>query len=199
MAAQSPDATMREKMLAGQWYRADDAELGALNQRARTLSAEFHATYPHDMAGAQVILRRLLAHLGEGAHVRAPMWVDYGAHLSIGAHSFINFNLTALDVCEIRIGEHCQLGPNVQLLTPIHPLAPTPRLKQLEAGAPIVVEDNVWLGGGVIVCPGVRIGEDTVVGAGSVVTKDLPAGVLAVGNPARVIKDLPPDSAFRYP
>ena len=101
----------------------------------------------------------------------------------------------ALDVVEIRIGAHCQIGPNVQLLTPVHPLEPTPRACSLEAADPITIGDNVWLGGGVIVCPGVTIGDNCVIGAGSVVTKDIPADSLAVGNPARVLRQLD-DSTF---
>lgn len=192
------DATesMRERMLAGKWYLAADEELSALNARAQVLTGQFNSRYANDMAGAQFVLRDLLGHLGEGAHVRAPLYVDYGCHLSIGAGTFVNFNLTALDVCEITIGDNCQLGPNVQLLTPIHPLAATPRREQWEAGKPIVLEDNVWLGGGVIVCPGVRIGENSVIGAGAVVVGDIPANVIAVGNPARVVRELPADDGF---
>lgn len=116
--------------------------------------------------------------------------MDYGENLHVGARTFVNYNLMALDVAEIRIGEDCQIGPNVQLLTPIHPVEPAPRRDKLEAARPITIGNNVWLGGGVIVCPGVTIGEDTVVGAGAVVTRDLPAGVVAVGNPARVVRSV---------
>jgi maltose O-acetyltransferase len=126
--------------------------------------------------------------LGEGAYVKPPLFVDYGENITIGARTFINFNLTALDVAAITIGEDCQIGPNVQLLTPLHPIDPEPRRDKLEAAKPIVIGDNVWLGGGVIVCPGVSIGENSVIGAGSVVAKDIPANVVAVGNPARVIR-----------
>lgn len=119
-----------------------------------------------------------------------PLFVDYGDHITIGDRTFINCNLTALDVAPIVIGADCQLGPSVQLLTPIHPIEPQPRRDKLEGGRPITLGDNVWLGGGVIVCPGVTIGDNTVVGAGSVVTRDLPANVIAVGNPARVLRSI---------
>ena len=132
----------------------------------------------------------LLGSLGEQAHVRPPLFVDYGSNITIGARTFVNFNLTALDVAAITIGEDCQIGPNVQLLTPTHPLEPHPRRDKLEAARPIGIGDNVWLGGGAIVLPGVRIGDDSVIGAGSVVTKDVPAGVVAVGSPARVVRTL---------
>ena len=122
--------------------------------------------------------------------MRPPLCVDYGSRISIGARSFVNFNLTALDVAPITIGADCQLGPNVQLLTPTHPVEPGPRRDKLEDAEPITLGDNVWLGGGVIVCPGVTIGANTVVGAGSVVLRDLPADVVAAGSPARVIRAL---------
>ena len=123
-------------------------------------------------------------------HIRPPLRVDYGYNLHVGAGTFANFGLVALDVAPIRIGEDVQIGPNVQLLTPTHPLDPERRRARWEAAEPITIGDNVWLGGGVIVCPGVAIGENTVVGAGTVVTRDLPANVLAVGNPARVVREL---------
>ena len=116
--------------------------------------------------------------------------MDYGYQTTIGAGTFINAGAVILDVGRVTIGADVQIGPNVQLLTPTHPLEPELRRSGAEAAEPITIGDNVWLGGGVIVCPGVSIGRDTVVGAGAVVTRDLPAGVLAVGNPARVIRQL---------
>ena len=126
----------------------------------------------------------------KGSNLRPPFYCDYGTQIRIGARTFVNFNLVALDVSSIVIGEDVQIGPNVQLLTPTHPLEPEPRRAKIEAAKPIVIGDNVWLGGGVIVCPGVTIGENTVVGAGAVVTKNLPSNVVAVGNPARVTRTL---------
>lgn len=131
----------------------------------------------------------MLGELGADSHVKPPLFVDYGRNIRIGARTFINYKLVALDVAAITIGDDCQIGPNVQLLTPTHPVDPQPRRDKLEAAQPITIGDNVWLGGGVIVCPGVRIGDNTVVGAGAVVTRDLPANVVAVGNPARVIRE----------
>lgn len=118
------------------------------------------------------------------------MYCDYGQYIKIGSGTFINFGAMLIDVAPITIGDDCQLGPNVQLLTPLHPVDPGPRRDKWEAAKPITLEDNVWLGGGVIVLPGVTIGENTVVGAGSVVTKSLPANVVAVGSPARVIREI---------
>jgi maltose O-acetyltransferase len=122
--------------------------------------------------------------------IRPPLHVDYGENISIGPRTFINFHLTALDVARITIGADCQIGPNVQLLTPTHPIDPQRRRDKLEAAEPIVIGDNVWLGGGVIVCPGVTIGDNSVIGAGSVVTRDIPANVVAVGSPARVVRSI---------
>lgn len=183
--------TQRERMLAGDLYLADDPELERDARRAVRLAADYADAYPRDPDAARAILAELLGGLGEGAHIRAPLTVDYGSHLTVGAGTFVNAGLTALDVAPITIGRDCQIGPNVQLLTPTHPLEPGPRRDKLEAARPIVLEDNVWLGGGVIVLPGVGIGENSVVGAGSVVTRDVPPNVVAVGNPARVVRPLP--------
>jgi maltose O-acetyltransferase len=158
--------------------------------RAARLAREFEDLWTVDRGRAREVLVELLAGLGEGTVVRPPIRVDYGDQLSIGARGFVNFNLVALDVAPITIGDDCQIAPNVQLLTAYHPVEPEPRRAKLEAAAPIAIGDNVWLGGGAIVLPGVTIGDDSVVGAGAVVTKDLPAGVVAVGNPARVIREV---------
>jgi maltose O-acetyltransferase len=187
--------TNRERMLAGDLYIADDPENEALAQRAVQLADAYHRAAVADTATARPLLEKLLGGLGEEAFVKPPLFVDYGENITIGARTFVNYNLTALDVAAITIGADCQIGPNVQLLTPTHPLAPQPRRDKLEAASPIVIEDNVWLGGGVIVCPGVTIGKDSVVGAGSVVTRDVPPGVIAVGNPARVLRSIADDDA----
>jgi maltose O-acetyltransferase len=182
--------TNRERMLAGDLYIAEDPELAAAMRRAARLADEYNALAPRDWDGARPLLADLLGGLGEETWVRAPIYVDYGAHLTIGDRTFVNFGLVALDVAPIAIGDDCQLGPNVQLLTAYHPTGPEPRRAKLEAAAPIAIGDNVWLGGGAIVLPGVTIGDDSVLGAGSVVTKDIPAGVVAMGNPARVVRSL---------
>lgn len=181
--------TNRERMLAGDLYVADDPENERLAKRAIRLADEYHRAVVADDEGSRAILADLLGTLGDGAWIRPPLVVDYGENLHVGARTFVNANLTALDVATITIGEDCQIGPNVQLLTPTHPVDPQPRRDKLEAAKPITLGDNVWLGGGVVVCPGVTIGDNTVVGAGSVVTRDLPGNVVAVGNPARVIRE----------
>jgi maltose O-acetyltransferase len=182
--------TNRERMLAGELYIADDPESARLAQRALELTHAYQVESAAAPDTARAHLEELLGALGEDAYVKPPLFVDYGENIHIGARTFVNYNLTALDVAEIRIGEDCQIGPNVQLLTPTHPVDPEPRRNKLEAAQPITIGDNVWLGGGVIVCPGVTIGDDTVVGAGAVVTRDLPSGVVAVGNPARVVREI---------
>ncbi|MFF4522672.1 sugar O-acetyltransferase [Streptomyces bluensis] len=179
-----------ERMQAGDFYIADDPEIARLLQRAVSLAARYQAAFAEDAEAAQPLLEELLGSLGEQAHVRPPLYVDYGSNITIGARTFVNYNLTALDVAPITIGEDCQIGPNVQLLTPTHPLEPQPRRDKLEAARPIVIGDNVWIGGGAIILPGVTIGDNSVIGAGAVVTKDVPANVVAIGNPARVVRSL---------
>jgi maltose O-acetyltransferase len=181
---------MRERMLAGDLYIADDPEIGEQSAAALDLMAAYNATSVRQGPLRRQLLEQLLGAIGEGTEIRPPLYVDYGTHLRIGARCFANFGLVALDVAAITIGDDVQIGPNVQLLTPTHPVEPEPRREKWEAAQPIVIRDNVWLGGGAIVLPGVTIGDNTVVGAGSVVTRDLPADVVAVGNPARVVRTL---------
>jgi len=181
--------SQRERMLSGDWYVTDD-ELSALTRRAQELAERYAEVWKIDATSARHVLGDLLGSLGEDSVIRPPLYVDYGVHLHVGARTFANFGLVALDVAEIWIGDDVQIGPNVQLLTPVHPVDPAPRRVKLEAAKPITIGNNVWLGGGAIVCPGVTIGENTVVGAGAVVTRDLPANVLAGGNPAQVIREI---------
>ncbi|MGX1543722.1 sugar O-acetyltransferase [Streptomyces adustus] len=187
--AQDPRTNL-QRMQAGDPYVADDPEISRRQQRAVRLAARFQAAYVEDADAAQPLLRELLGSFGDGAHLRPPLYVDYGSNITVGARTFVNHNLTALDVAAITIGEDCQIGPGVQLLTPTHPLEPQPRRDKLEAARPILVGDNVWIGGGAVVLPGVTIGDNSVIGAGAVVTKDVPANVVAVGNPARVVRSL---------
>jgi maltose O-acetyltransferase len=182
--------TMRERMLAGDPYIADDPDLAEASAAALDLTAAYNATTVRQAPLRRQLLEQLLGSVGEGTEIRPPLHVDYGAHIRIGARCFANFGLVALDVAAVTIGDDVQIGPNVQLLTPTHPVDPEPRRQKWEAAQPITIGDNVWLGGGVIVLPGVTIGDNTVVGAGSVVTRDLPADVVAVGNPARVVRSL---------
>lgn len=180
----------RERMLAGDQYIADDPDLLRESDRAAVLTARFNAVAAEDHAGRERILRELLGAIGPGTVIRPPFRCDYGYQTHIGARTFINWGLIALDVGRITIGDDVQIGPNVQLLTATHPIEPEPRRSKWEGSKPITISNNVWLGGGVIVLPGVTIGENSVVGAGSVVVKNLPANVVAVGNPARIVRQL---------
>jgi maltose O-acetyltransferase len=180
--------SQRERMLAGDPYVASDPELRQESQRAIRLTEQYNRTSANEPEKRARILRELLGTVADDVEIRPPFYCDYGYQIQIGARTFANFNLVALDVGRITIGQDVQIGPNVQLLTATHPVEPEARRAKIEGAKPISIGDNVWLGGGVIVCPGVTIGDDTVVGAGAVVVKDLPAGVVAVGNPARVVR-----------
>ena len=182
--------TMAQRMAAGDLYIADDPELAERSARALDLVASYNTTSVRQGDLRRELLEQILGAVGEDVEIRPPFYVDYGTNIRLGARTFVNFGLMALDVADITLGADCQLGPNVQLLTPTHPVDPELRRAKWEAAKPIVIGDNVWLGGGVIVCPGVTIGENTVVGAGAVVVKDLPANVVAVGNPARVVREI---------
>ena len=190
---------MKERMLRGELYLADDPEIQADAARAHELMERYNATRAAEQDLRDGLLRELLGAVGEGVVVRPPLWIDYGSNITIGAATFVNYDCVMLDVAPIRIGAACQLATRVQLLTATHPLDPGPRRCGWESAEPIALGDNVWLGGGAIVCPGVSIGEDTVVGAGAVVTRDLPAGVLAAGVPARVLREIGPDDAVVVP
>jgi maltose O-acetyltransferase len=180
---------MKERMLRGEEYIADDPDLAADHARAQRLLEQYNATGHDEDELRDRLLHELFASVGEGVTVKPPLRCDYGSLVTIGARTFVNYDCVLLDVARVQIGTDCQIGPCVQLLCAAHPVEAARRRGRWEWGEPIVVGDNVWLGGAVIVLPGVTIGEDSVVGAGSVVTRDVPAGVVAVGNPARVIRE----------
>jgi maltose O-acetyltransferase len=182
--------TEREKMLQGELYLASDPELVEARVRARRLFARFNASDPADAAGRVALLRELLGGLGVDAWIEPPFVCDYGTQITLGARVFVNFHAVMLDPAAITIGDEAQLGPNVQLLTADHPRDPAERAAGPELGRAITIGPRAWLGGGVIVLPGVTIGEGTIVGAGSVVTRDLPSRVVAAGNPCRVIRSV---------
>jgi maltose O-acetyltransferase len=176
-------------MLRGELYIAGDPDNEGEFMRMQELLARFNRAEPGAWDERDRLLRQMLQEVGEKVVVRAPFYCEYGA-ISIGDGSFVNVDAVMLDVAPIAIGAACQLASRVQLLTAAHPVDPEPRRLGWEYGRPITLADNVWLGGGVIVCPGVSIGQDTVVGAGAVVTRDLPAGVVAAGVPARVLREI---------
>ena len=190
---------MKQRMLRGELYRFDDPELAADYARAQALLERYNATHNVEQDLRDTLLRDLLGEMGEGVVVRPPFRCDYGSYIAIGARTFVNYDCVMLDVAPIRIGAACQIATCVQLLTATHPIDPEARRLGWESVEPITLGDNVWLGGGVIVCPGVTIGDNTVVGAGSVVTRDLPAGVVAVGSPARVHRPIDDGDAVSFP
>lgn len=179
----------REKMLSGRDYVASDPELAAMSARCRRALHAYNAELEPDRRDE--LLRGLLGSVGEGACIRSPFQCDYGVHLAVGARTFLNVGCVILDCARVTIGDDVQIGPSVQLLTPDHPRDPARRRSGVESAHPITIGDDVWLGGGVIVLPGVTIGARTIIGAGSVVTRDVPADVVAVGNPCRVLPTRP--------
>ncbi|MDX6308056.1 MAG: maltose O-acetyltransferase [Nocardioidaceae bacterium] len=178
-----------DNMAAGKWYITDESIL-ELQRERQTLMELYNATAVADVVRRRELLVELMGEVGDDVEVRSPVYVDYGSNVTIGTWVFVNYGCQLADVARITIGDSVQIGPNVQLLTPTHPLEPGRRRDRWETAGPITVSDNVWLGAGVIVCAGVTIGRDTVVGAGSVVTRDLQSGVLALGSPARVVRSL---------
>lgn len=181
----------RERMSSGAPYKADDPDLVASRSACQRLLDDFNATAADDDSRRQQLLRKLLASFGEGSLILPRFQCDYGVHISIGANSFLNYDAILLDCAPISIGDHVSIGPRVQLVTALHPVDDyDARRLGWESACPIVIGNNVWLGAGVIVCPGVTVGDNSVVGAGSVVTKDVPTGVVTAGNPGRVIRSI---------
>lgn len=175
-------------MLAGQLYNAADTELKEMRQRRRELMKAFNNEIDGDKRSQ--ILKNWLGKTGQNIYMESRFVCDYGSNIYVGENFYANFNTTMLDVCEIRIGDNAMFGPNCQLLTPLHPLDAQERISGLEYGAPITIGDNVWLGGGVTILPGVTLGDNVVVGAGAVVTKSFGDDIVLGGNPARIIKTL---------
>lgn len=185
-----PSGTEYQKMISGQLYRPDDPELVAYRVHTRTVMDRFNSAAATDAPARVAALRELFGSAGADLWVEQRLHVDYGCNIHVGDRFYANANCVFLDVAEIRIGDDVMLAPAVGLYTATHPLDAATRISGQELGYPITIGDRVWIGGGVTVCPGVTIGEETVIGAGAVVTKDLPARVVAVGNPARVVKEL---------
>ena len=183
--------TPSQRMTDGDYYVADD-ELSAHTKRAVRLLSLYEQAHPTDPDIARYLLAQVLGEVGQDVEIRPPLWVDYGYNIAVGDGSWVNYGLTALDVAPITIGADVLIGPNCSLYTAVHPTESGPRRAKWESCEPITLEDNVWLGGSVTVCPGVTIGENSIIGAGAVVTRSIPANSIAVGNPARVIKALDP-------
>jgi len=173
-----------------EFYDPNRPELVRARRRARTLLARYNATTEDEPDERTSLLHELLPRVGPGAWIEPPFFCDYGTNLSLGERFYANTGCIVLDSAPVTVGDRALLGPAVQLLAATHPLDPALRAQGLESAEPIAIGDDVWLGGGAIVLPGVTIGDRAVVGAGSVVTRDVPADVVVAGNPARVIRSL---------
>jgi len=188
-----------KRIMEGVLFRPGDPELKALKLKAHNLNIDYNRLYEHQKEEREAILRELLGSIGEGAFLQGPITFHYGCHTTIGKGTFINFNLTVQDDGPVTIGEYCDFGPNVTIVTPQHPLLASERKLMLDQNGvpghlvyaePVKIGNGCWIGAGVTICPGVTIGDGCVIGAGSVVTKDIPANSVAVGVPARVLRQL---------
>ena len=181
--------TERQKMLAGEMYDPLDSELVSGRERARDLCQALNATREAQQEERRRLLRDLFGTGGESVWMQPPFFCDYGANIELGERVFFNFNCIVLDVCRVRVGDYTLFGPAVQIYTAMHPLDAEERRRE-EFGKPVEIGADVWVGGGAIILPGVRIGSRAVIGAGSVVTRDVPDQVFAAGNPCRVIREI---------
>ena len=185
-----PPRSERERMLAGELYRSDDPELHVLRTKARRLMRLFNQSLETELERRSELLRELFGRVGSPIEIEPPFYCDYGRHIFAGDQLYMNFGCVILDCAEVHIGDSVFCGPYVQLYTAYHPTDARERCAGLELAASIHIGHRVWLGGGTIVCPGVTIGDDTTIGAGSVVTRDIPPNVVAAGNPCRVLRQL---------
>lgn len=195
---EAPDTREYDRMLSGELYIADDPYLHALGARRRRLQQLINTSDWDAFAERDRLFHELLGALGEGSHIEPPFRCDYGCNIAIGRDFYANADCIILDVAPVTIGDNVFFGPRVALYTPYHPIDAATRGEQLEGGLPIRIGSDVWFGGGVTVCPGVTIGDDVVVGAGSVVTKDVPAHSVAVGNPAHVVRAIGEEDRVRW-
>lgn len=190
MSMHKLNSTEREKMLAGDLYDAGDEELVLARCKARDLLAKLNATKDAETDLRNEILTQLFAARGKTLLIEPPFWCDYGSNIYFGEKVFLNFNCVILDPAEVRIGSNVLFGPMVQIYTATHPMDSKNRATWLESARPITIGSDVWIGGGAIICPGVNVGDRAVIGAGAVVTKDVPSGVFVGGNPAKIIKEV---------
>jgi maltose O-acetyltransferase len=180
----------KEKMLAGDLYRSTDPELQSALGEAQRLLRRLNAIPNEDAEERFAALQDLLGQTGRGVQIKSPFMCDYGRHIRIGRNGFVNYGCVFLDCNLITIGDDAQIGPGVHIYTALHPVDPETRRSGLEAAKPVTIGNNVWLGGCSVICPGVTIGDNSVIGAGSVVVRDIPANCVAVGNPCRPIRNI---------
>ena len=197
--------TEEQRIFSGGLFSSEEAELVAKKEKAHRLSQDFNALYETDAQARQEILQELLGHLGEGTLMLGPIRFHYGSHTSIGSGCFMNFNFTVQDDAKVTIGDRCLFGPGCTVVTPLHPLRPHERqgvlcrdgqTRFLCYAKPVTIGSDCWFGANVTVCPGVTVGDGCVIGAGSVVTRDIPAGTFAAGVPAKVIRPIGPEDAI---
>ena len=188
-----------EKIMSGILFAPGDPELRELKHKAHNLNQDYNRLYEDQTEEREAILKDLLGGIGEGTFLQGPITFHYGCHTTIGKHVFINFNFTVQDDALVTIGDHCDFGPNVTIVTPVHPMLPGERRAMLDKDGnvrhlcyakPVAIGHDCWIGANAVICPGVTIGENCVIGAGSVVTRDIPANSFAAGNPARVIRTI---------
>lgn len=197
--------TEKEKMISGKLYDPSDKELEALRLQAHRLSKDYNDTYEDEEEKREEILSKLIPNRSDGVYIQGPIQFDYGVFTTLGKNFYANFNLTVLDVCPVTIGDNVLIGPNCSIMTPVHPFRYQDRnIRQREDGSlydyeyakPITIKENCWLAANVTVCGGVTINEGCVIGAGSVVTRDIPPNSLAAGNPCKVIRQITEDDAI---
>lgn len=198
--------TEEERIFSGKLFASEVPELVAKKEKAHRLSQDYNNLYESDAEARQHILQELLAEIGEETTMLGPVRFHYGCHTRVGSHCFMNFNFTVQDDAKVTIGNHCSFGPNVTIVTPLHPMLPDERRGMLCSDGeerflcyakPVTIGDDCWFGANVVVCPGVTIGENCVIGAGSVATKSIPANSFAAGVPARVIRPITQEDSIR--
>jgi maltose O-acetyltransferase len=189
--------TEKEKMLSGELYNPLDVQLSDERLATRLLIKKLNDTSEDQVEERTRLVRDLIPHGGAGLWLQPPFYCDYGTNIRIGDNVFFNFNCVILDVMDVTIGSRTLVGPNVQIYTATHPTSHKDRASGVEYAKPIAIGEDVWLGGSSVICPGVTIGDRSIIGAGSVVTKDIPADVIAAGNPCRIIRHLDPEDAER--
>lgn len=182
--------TEKEKMLTGKLYFAGEEELAQMHMDAMAKCHKLNLLDPRDMVSASELLSSLIGSMGNQGHITSPFYCDYGCHIHIGDYFYSNYNLTILDCAPVTIGNHVMIGPNVGIYTAGHPIDFELREQELEYAFPVTIGDHVWIGGNVCIMPDVTIGNNVVIGAGSVVTKNIPDNVIAVGNPCKVLREI---------
>ena len=199
--------TEEQKIFSGILFCPGDPELKAIKLKAHKLNIDYNSLYEDETEKRNAILKELVGSIGEGVFIQGPVTFHYGVHTTIGDRTFINFNFTVQDDAKVTIGSDCNFGPNVTIVTPCHPMKADERKSMLDAegnrkrfcyAKPVIIGNDCWFGANVVVCPGVEIGDGCVIGAGSVVTKSIPSGTFAAGNPCRVIREITDEDSMKY-